>query len=87
MWQEVIRVTIWNQYLDCILANIAREGSLCVIEKFTYTYGFKEAFKRIDLCAKHDICIFKDDEIDRQEIPLGNGVTTWINQGYYSEND
>ena len=33
-----------KQYLDCILANTVREGSLFVTETFTYTFCFKQAF-------------------------------------------
>ena len=57
------------------------------MEIFTYTYGFKEAFRRLDFWYDWDIFRSKDGEIDRQENPLGNGVTTRIDQGYYSENE
>ena len=52
--------------LDCILSNTVREGSLFVTEIFTYTYGFKEAFRRLDFWYEQDICIFKDGETNRQ---------------------
>ena len=65
----------FKQSLNCILANTVIEGSLFVTEIFTYTYGFKEAFKRLDFWYEQDICRFKDGETCIQEIPLGNGVT------------
>ena len=46
-----------------------------------------QVVKQLDLWWEHDICIFKDGETEKQEIPLGNGITTWINQGYYNENE
>ena len=71
MWKEVTRITISNQYLDCILANTIREGSLFVKETFTYTYDFNQAFRRLYFLGEPYICKFKDGEIDIQEIPLG----------------
>ena len=68
-------VTISNQYLDCILAYIVREGSLFVTRTFTYTYGFKKMIISLDILWQQDICKLKYGKTDKQEVPFGNGVT------------
>ena len=40
----------FNQPLDCILANTVREGSLLSQKIETHTYGFKQAYIRLDFC-------------------------------------
>ena len=47
--RRIAGVTISNQYLDCILAYKFKEGSFFVTRTFTYTYGFKQVFIRLDI--------------------------------------
>ena len=58
--------------LDCLLANIVREGSLFVTIKSTYTFNFKDHAEDY-ISASNRIVINKRVDIQTKSKPLGSG--------------